>query len=109
MLHEFKTIIDSEHLKKESKGIYAGLVMVETKFCEVDEQQRAKHQPGKYPDDKGVAGACRIVLYSFARIPRFPTGREVEAPVCIKWLSDIPMRMWHYICVHNFLGLVKRH
>lgn len=102
--------ISQEQLVAEVKGIYAGLVMVESKCIEVDNAQNAqKDQPQKLNNEQWQAliALHRTLLHEHHDF--FLASQHPSASVALQRLASkysMPARMWRH-GIHSFLELLR--
>lgn len=103
--------ISIEHLIAEVKGIYAGLVMVEAKCCEVDAKQ-AKDQDGKYPhlsneQWQALNSLHRTLLnehHDFFLASQHPIATPALRKLAVTY--SMPTRMWRH-GIQSYLELLR--
>ncbi|CCX15608.1 Similar to Uncharacterized protein YKR096W; acc. no. P36168 [Pyronema omphalodes CBS 100304] len=106
--------ISSDQLIAEVKGIYAGLIMVEAKCCEVDAKQ---HQQALVQDDpksslnneqwQALIALHRTLLHEHHDF--FLASQHPSASAALKKLAQkysMPARMWRH-GIHSFLELLR--
>lgn len=106
--------ISPEQLIAEVKGIYAGLVMVEAKCCEVDAKQAAaaQDQDGKHPRLNNEQWQALIALHrtllhehhDFFLASQHPSASPSLRKLALKYA--MPARMWRH-GIHSFLELLR--
>lgn len=106
--------ISPEQLIAEVKGIYAGLVMVEAKCCEVDAKQAAAAQDpdGKHPRLNNEQWQALIALHrtllhehhDFFLASQHPSASPSLRKLALKYA--MPARMWRH-GIHSFLELLR--
>jgi hypothetical protein len=102
--------ISQEQLVAEVKGIYAGLVMVESKCIEVDNAQNAqKDSPHKLNNEQWQAliALHRTLLHEHHDF--FLASQHPSASLALQRLASkysMPARMWRH-GIHNFLELLR--
>lgn len=106
--------ISPEQLIAEVKGIYAGLVMVEAKCCEVDAKQAAAAQDpdGKHPRLNNEQWQALIALHrtllhehhDFFLASQHPSASPALRKLALKYA--MPARMWRH-GIHSFLELLR--
>lgn len=106
--------ISPEQLIAEVKGIYAGLVMVEAKCCEVDAKQAAAAQDpdGKHPRLNNEQWQALIALHrtllhehhDFFLASQHPSASPSLRRLALKYA--MPARMWRH-GIHSFLELLR--
>jgi hypothetical protein len=102
--------ISQEQLVAEVKGIYAGLVMVESKCIEVDNAQNAqKDQPQKLNNEQWQAliALHRTLLHEHHDF--FLASQHPSASIALQRLASkysMPARMWRH-GIHSFLELLR--
>ncbi|KAK4184117.1 hypothetical protein QBC35DRAFT_67255 [Podospora australis] len=104
--------ISHDQLVAEVKGIYAGLVMVESKCIEVDNAQNSNHDPAnKLNNDQWQAliALHRTLLhehYDFFLASQHPSASPALRRLASKYA--MPARMWRH-GIHSFLELLRHH
>jgi len=102
--------ISQEQLVAEVKGIYAGLVMVESKCIEVDNAQNAqKDSPHKLNNEQWQAliALHRTLLHEHHDF--FLASQHPSASLALQRLASkysMPARMWRH-GIHSFLELLR--
>ncbi|KAL2150244.1 hypothetical protein VTH82DRAFT_7920 [Thermothelomyces myriococcoides] len=101
--------ISQEQLVAEVKGIYAGLVMVESKCIEVDSNQNSQNDPGKLNNDQWQAliALHRTLLHEhhdFFLASQHPSASPALRRLAAKYA--MPARMWRH-GIHSFLELLR--
>ncbi|KAB5515608.1 hypothetical protein GE09DRAFT_1208678 [Coniochaeta sp. 2T2.1] len=102
--------ISQEQLVAEVKGIYAGLIMVETKCIEVDNAQNAQTDAtNKLNDEKWQAliALHRTLLHEhhdFFLASQHPSAAQALRRLATKYA--MPARMWRH-GIHSFLELLR--
>ncbi|KAL2181085.1 uncharacterized protein P884DRAFT_192070 [Thermothelomyces heterothallicus CBS 202.75] len=101
--------ISQEQLVAEVKGIYAGLVMVESKCIEVDSNQSSQSDPGKLNNDQWQAliALHRTLLHEhhdFFLASQHPSASPALRRLAAKYA--MPARMWRH-GIHSFLELLR--
>ncbi|EHK20570.1 uncharacterized protein TRIVIDRAFT_118139, partial [Trichoderma virens Gv29-8] len=104
--------ISQEQLVAEVKGIYAGLVMVESKCIEVDNAQSANkgsHSPQQLTDEQWQAliALHRTLLqehHDFLLASQHPSASPALRRLASKYA--MPARMWRH-GIHSFLELLR--
>lgn len=107
--------ISLEQLIAEVKGIYAGLVMVEAKCCEVDAKQTAvaKDQDGQYPrlnneQWQALNSLHRTLLHEhhdFFLASQHPIATPALRKLALTY--SMPTRMWRH-AIQSYLELLRR-
>lgn len=102
--------ISQDQLVTEVKGIYAGLVMVESKCIEVNNAQNSQNDPSNKLNNEqwqALIALHRILLhehYDFFLASQHPSASPALRRLASKYA--MPARMWrHYI--HSFLELLR--
>lgn len=101
--------ISQEQLVAEVKGIYAGLVMVETKCIEVDAAQNAQGDSAKLNNEQWQAliALHRTLLHEhhdFFLASQHPSANPALRRLASKYA--MPARMWRH-GIHSFLELLR--
>ncbi|KAH7114137.1 hypothetical protein EDB81DRAFT_873493 [Dactylonectria macrodidyma] len=101
--------ISQDQLVAEVKGIYAGLVMVETKCIEVDNAQFSNHDANKLNNEQWQAliALHRTLLHEHHDF--FLASQHPEASLPLRRLASkyaMPARMWRH-GIHSFLELLR--
>ncbi len=102
--------ISQEQLVAEVKGIYAGLVMVESKCIEVDNAQSSQNDPAhKLTNEQWMAliALHRTLLHEHHDF--FLASQHPSASMALKRLANkyaMPARMWRH-GIHSFLELLR--
>ncbi|KAK4192456.1 EST/SMG-like protein 1 [Podospora australis] len=102
--------ISQDQLVAEVKGIYAGLVMVESKCIEVDNAQNSNHDPAnKLNNDQWQAliALHRTLLHEHHDF--FLASQHPSASPALRRLASkyaMPARMWRH-GIHSFLELLR--
>ncbi|KAK4239733.1 hypothetical protein C8A03DRAFT_42664 [Achaetomium macrosporum] len=102
--------ISQEQLVAEVKGIYAGLVMVENKCIEVDNDRSSQNDPGnKLNNDQWQAliALHRTLLHEhhdFFLASQHPSASPALRRLAAKYA--MPARMWRH-GIHSFLELLR--
>jgi hypothetical protein len=102
-----------EQLVAEVKGIYAGLVMVESKCVEVDTDPRSQHKPDGNPPLNNEQWQALIALHrtllhehhDFFLASAHPSASPALRRLAAKYA--MPARMWRH-GIHSFLELLRR-
>ncbi|EAA36515.3 hypothetical protein GE21DRAFT_2118 [Neurospora crassa] len=103
--------ISQEQLVTEVKGIYAGLVMVESKCIEVDNAQNAETDPANKPINheqwQALIALHRTLLHEhhdFFLASQHPSASPALRRLAAKYA--MPARMWRH-GIHSFLELLR--
>ncbi|KAF7549093.1 hypothetical protein G7Z17_g6627 [Cylindrodendrum hubeiense] len=101
--------ISQDQLVAEVKGIYAGLVMVETKCIEVDNAQSSNTDANKLNNEQWQAliALHRTLLHEHHDF--FLASQHPSASVPLRGLASkyaMPARMWRH-GIHSFLELLR--
>lgn len=102
--------ISQEQLVTEVKGIYAGLVMVESKCIEVDHAQNAKNDPANTLNNEqwqALIALHRTLLHEHHDF--FLASQHPSASPALRRLASkyaMPARMWRH-GIHSFLELLR--
>ncbi|EGO53588.1 hypothetical protein NEUTE1DRAFT_93022 [Neurospora tetrasperma FGSC 2508] len=103
--------ISQEQLVTEVKGIYAGLVMVESKCIEVDNAQNAETDPASKPINheqwQALIALHRTLLHEhhdFFLASQHPSASPALRRLAAKYA--MPARMWRH-GIHSFLELLR--
>ncbi|OLN96565.1 EST/SMG-like protein 1 [Colletotrichum chlorophyti] len=101
--------ISQEQLVAEVKGIYAGLVMVESKCIEVDNAQSSANEGSKLNNDQWQAliALHRTLLHEHHDF--FLASQHPSASPALRRLASkyaMPARMWRH-GIHSFLELLR--
>ncbi|KAL0475282.1 hypothetical protein QR685DRAFT_431429 [Neurospora intermedia] len=103
--------ISQEQLVTEVKGIYAGLVMVESKCIEVDNAQNAEADPANKPINheqwQALIALHRTLLHEhhdFFLASQHPSASPALRRLAAKYA--MPARMWRH-GIHSFLELLR--
>lgn len=102
-------IISQDHLINEVKGIYAGLVMVETKCIEVDDVQ-SNNLRAQLNDEQwhALVALHRTLLHEhhdFFLASQHPAASSTLQRLAAKYC--MPARMWRH-GIHSFLELLRQ-
>ena len=102
--------IDHLQLVAEVKGIYAGLVMVESKCIEVDEAQKTRNNTKLNNEQwQALIALHRTLLhehYDFFLASKHPTASSSLRRLGAKYY--MPGRMWKH-GIHTFLDVLRHH
>lgn len=101
--------ISQEQLVAEVKGIYAGLVAVETKCIEIDSAQNAEGDSAKLKNEQWQAliALHRTLLHEhhdFLLASQHPSANPALRRLASKYA--MPARMWRH-GIHSFLELLR--
>ncbi len=102
--------ISQEQLVAEVKGIYAGLVMVESKCIEVDNNQSSPNDPDKRLNNQqwqAMIALHRTLLqehHDFFLASQHPSASAALRRLAAKYA--MPARMWRH-GIHSFLELLR--
>ncbi|KAG7402699.1 Telomerase-binding protein EST1A [Fusarium oxysporum f. sp. rapae] len=102
--------ISQDQLVAETKGIYAGLVMVETKCIEVDNAQSSNTDANSKLDDvqwQALIALHRTLLHEHHDF--FLASQHPSASPALRRLASkyaMPARMWRH-GIHSFLELLR--
>lgn len=102
--------ISAEQLIPEVKGIYAGLVMVESKCIEVDNAQNAQNESATKLNNEqwqALIALHRTLLYEHHDF--FLASQHPSASLALQRLASkyaMPARMWRH-GIHSFLELLR--
>lgn len=103
--------ISQEQLVAEVKGIYAGLIMVETKCIEVDNAQNAQTDPNNnklnHEQWQALIALHRTLLHEhhdFFLASQHPSAAPALRRLATKYA--MPARMWRH-GIHSFLELLR--
>ncbi|KAK3693628.1 hypothetical protein B0T22DRAFT_45602 [Podospora appendiculata] len=102
--------ISQEQLVAEVKGIYAGLVMVESKCIEVDNAQNAQNDPNNKLNNEqwqALIALHRTLLHEHHDF--FLASQHPSASPALRRLASkyaMPARMWRH-GIHSFLELLR--
>ncbi|KAK3312484.1 hypothetical protein B0H66DRAFT_525552 [Apodospora peruviana] len=102
--------ISQEQLVTEVKGIYAGLVMVESKCIEVDNAQNAQNDPANSLNNEqwqALIALHRTLLHEHHDF--FLASQHPSASPALRRLASkyaMPARMWRH-GIHSFLELLR--
>lgn len=102
--------ISQEQLVAEVKGIYAGLVMVESKCIEVDSAQNAQNETGSKLNNEqwqALIALHRTLLHEHHDF--FLASQHPSASLALRRLASkyaMPARMWRH-GIHSFLELLR--
>ncbi|KAK4106998.1 hypothetical protein N656DRAFT_785782 [Canariomyces notabilis] len=102
--------ISQEQLVAEVKGIYAGLVMVETKCIEVDNAQSSQNNPAHKINNEqwqALIALHRTLLHEhhdFFLASQHPSASPALRRVAVNYA--MPARMWRH-GIHSFLELLR--
>jgi len=102
--------ISQEQLVAEVKGIYAGLIMVETKCIEVDNAQNAQTDPNNKLSNEqwqALIALHRTLLHEhhdFFLASQHPSAAPALRRLATKYA--MPARMWRH-GIHSFLELLR--
>ncbi|KAH8756015.1 hypothetical protein F5883DRAFT_429942 [Diaporthe sp. PMI_573] len=102
--------ISQEQLVAEVKGIYAGLVMVESKCIEVDSLQSAQNDLNPKLNNEqwqALIALHRTLLYEhhdFFLASQHPSASPAMRRLALKY--SMPARMWRH-GIHSFLQLLR--
>lgn len=100
--------ITEEQLINEVRGIYAGLVMVEKKCVEVDQQQAESKAELTSQQWQALISVHRTLLYEhhdFLLASQHPSASPVLKRLAEKYA--MPARMWRY-GIHSFLEVLRQ-
>ncbi|KAH6876711.1 hypothetical protein B0T10DRAFT_414126 [Thelonectria olida] len=102
--------ISQSQLVAEVKGIYDGLVMVETKCIEVDNAQSSNNNAGKLNNEQwqGLIALHRTLLHEHHDF--FLASQHPSASPHLRRLASkyaMPARMWRH-GIHSFLELLRQ-
>ncbi|KAF0329724.1 methyltransferase domain-containing protein [Colletotrichum asianum] len=104
--------ISQEQLVAEVKGIYAGLVMVESKCIEVDNAQNAQSSTGTSPKLNNEQWQALIALHRSLLHEHhdfFLASQDPSASPALRRLASkyaMPARMWRH-GIHSFLEILR--
>jgi hypothetical protein len=99
--------ITQEQLVNEVKGIYAGLVMVEKKCVEIDQQQASTTTKLSNEQWQALTALHRTLLHEhhdFFLASQHPSSSPALRRLAIKYA--MPARMWRH-GIHSFLELLR--
>jgi Est1 DNA/RNA binding domain len=104
--------ISQEQLVNEVKGIYAGLVMVEKKYVEIDNQQAQNQAEGRtiklsHEQWQALIALHRTLLHEhhdFFLASQHPSASPALRKLAAKYA--MPARMWRH-GIHSFLELLR--
>ena len=99
--------ISEEQLVNEVKGIYAGLVMVEKKCVEIDQQQASKKTELSDEQWQALIALHRTLLHEHHDF--FLASQHPSASPALQKLASryaMPARMWRH-GIHSFLELLR--
>jgi hypothetical protein len=99
--------ITQEQLVNEVKGIYAGLVMVEKKCVEIDQQQASTTNKLSDEQWQALIALHRTLLHEhhdFFLASQHPSSSPALRRLAVKYA--MPARMWRH-GIHSFLKLLR--
>jgi len=100
-------LITQEQLVNEVKGIYAGLVMVEKKYVEIDQQQASTTNKLSNEQWQALIALHRTLLHEhhdFFLASQHPSSSLTLRRLATKYA--MPARMWRH-GIHGFLELLR--
>jgi hypothetical protein len=100
--------ITQEQLAKEVEGIYEGLVIVEKKCVEIDQQQSSTTDQLSNEQWQALIALHRTLLHEYHDF--FLASQHPSASPALRNMAserDMPARMWKY-GIHSFLELLRR-
>lgn len=103
--------ISQEQLVREVKGIYAGLVLVETKCIEVDSAQNAQAPDAPKPTNEqwqALIALHRTLVHEhhdFLLATQHPSATQALRRLAGKY--SMPTRLWRH-AIHTFLEVLRR-